>query len=421
VSAWFVAWIVTTQLVNAAFYLALTRGVRGWVRTVGAYLLGYVAPLLVATHFRVLDLSGGPAGCASQMAGGFFCFYVLWCALTLALSRGDFGRRLFSALICGVHQTAAFSVSLLLMVRLRPEGLAASLAIIQMTAMGWCLIGWARPRVDRIQGDVGWFYLNLGCVALFVALYATGIWPTYVATAPVGAVVSFLAVVLLAQVLSPAVLVFSRKSQEATTLALVRSKMDLLTSEMEIRRTAIEAARRVRHDQRHHQLTLVELLRQGKTLEALDYLEGAVAQSDAQSLAKFVWCENETVNAILSGYVRKAAESHVTLEASAAVPRQLRIPDVELVAVLANLIENAVRAAVPETKVIVQIACPNGVLRFRISNVVPDGFRLKNGLPCARPGVGIRGVKSVVERYGGGFEYVLDGKWLMARGFMSCS
>jgi len=294
-SIWFVVRVVTTQCVNFAFYLAVTRVARGWLKSIGAYFVGYLMPLTVCMIWLDPHLHGAACGANGSLAIGFIVFFVVWGAVVLTMSRGVGGLelRLFSVLVCGVHQVGAFSFSLMLMHRVKPEPVGALLGCVVMAAMGALLVLKTLPRVRTLENGAGWRELNLTAVMNFTLLYTTGIWPSYVPTGSWEDIGKFLVANAVAVAYFPVALAFAERQRTVSALAIVERSMELMTKEVSARRSAIDDARRQRHDRRHHRIVLAEYLLRGQTDRALAYLEQLDGESDQSAAAKFVWCEND--------------------------------------------------------------------------------------------------------------------------------
>jgi len=418
-SGWFVPWIVLTQAVNIAFYLALTRAVRGWGRTIGVYLVGYLVPLACSLFGTNGLLHGESQGGAGWLAVGFVIFYCLWGVLATVMSKGSLGRRLFAVLVCGVHQVGAFAFSLLVMHNVPSVALGSALGCLIMGVMGGIFLLRILPLVMKMSDRTGWRDLNLTAVMNFLLLYVSGIWPMYVPTGDWSDVMRFIVANAVAVVYFPVALVFADRNRAAAELAHVENSMRQMEAEMRARRAVIDEARREDHDRRHHLRTIAEFLSTGNPEKALTYVQGL--QDEASPKLKItIWIENETVNAIFAGGERLARAEGVAFVAEADVPRQISVSDIDLVAILANLIENAIHAAPRGTSVAVRLAYENDILRFRVSNAVKGGFELKDGLPCAEPDIGILSVRTIIEKHHGFFGYQLKDGRIAACGSVSC-
>jgi len=186
-----------------------------------------------------------------------------------------------------------------------------------------------------------------------------------------------------------------------------------LTAEMAERRRVIDQTRRMRHDQRHHRVQLAEYLLRGQCDHALAYLRALDKEANEIPMGRLVWCENETVNAILSGCARRAEAQGVPFDAVAHVERAMPLTDSELVAVVANLTENAINACgrcASGGGVRVTIRQREHGVGIVVANPVPKGFALSpKGLPCTEAGIGMESVRRVVERRRGEWTYSLAG------------
>jgi len=408
-SPFFILWILTTQGVNLAFYLALTRVAYGWARTLGAYFVYFAA--LAVVFPRSPFVHGGEDGAAGMLSVSFICFFCLWTVLSLVMSRGAFGRRFFATILCGIHQLIAFSVSLLLMRHLKSENVGTLLATGLMALMGWFLIARIRPRIRKMPDNLGWAYLNVTAVALFVLLYSAGIWPVFVATGAPDHVLVFFIATVVAIVFFPMALAFSEKSRLVSTLAMVEDNLRTMAGEMTSRGEMIAAARQVRNDSRFRRATLAEMLRQGKVEEAIAFLEKHDDENTELKLAESVWCENETINAILSGYSRKAASAGLHFSAMASVSAQCNLPEVELVEMVSNLLEVAIGAADVKGEVTCLLRQRTGSFGVTVTNTVSPDFRLNaDDLPVIRPNDSLASVSRLTRKYKGEYHYqVADG------------
>jgi len=68
-------------------------------------------------------------------------------------------------------------------------------------------------------------------------------------------------------------------------------------------------------------------------------------QSDLDAITPVRFCENETVNLILSSFAAKAKQSEVRLTIDAKLPDSYPFSDTELCSLLSNTLENAIHAS----------------------------------------------------------------------------
>jgi len=385
---------------------AMTRGGRGGVWRLVALGVLIAADIVVERfwNFGNMPLDRWLA----------FCFAGKWLvssALIFALSRDRLGRRLFLSITYGAY-AIGFAVIFHLLAYRNVLGLSVGLRAVtglgSVALLNLLFLFWILPRMPRDVRVTDWRDPFVPATVMFVALYTSGVWPVSAVTAPLRYCMPFLITSVAAWMAFP---VFCRSIRERLQALEVQHSLEQMMAEVEVRRSALDKARRIRHDQRHHRIALGGLLLQGKTREALEYLNALDEESDVLSAATRVWCENETINAVLAGASRKAAAKGVAFSAEARVGKKVPLPDIEVVAVLANLIENALNACGSGSAVTVTLRQRGDRLGLTVANPVPSGFRLSPaGLPCPEPGIGLGSVRRVVDRHTGDWQYtVKDG------------
>jgi len=409
---------------------AMTRGGRGWPwRLLGLLSLMGVDVLMefMAHHVRMTD--------ELWVALFFVLGGCVMSALIVMLSRDSFGRRLFLSLVYAAYGTSYASVFNFFAYRLSCSSCLA-LALAGVVVLNVMFLVWVLPQMPRECRDFDWRTPCCIAGAMLVLLFACGLWPVSIVAAPARFCIPFVLLSAAAWVGFP---ILCRAMREHARRIAAEQSAALMMSEVKVRRAALDEARRIRHDRRHHLIVLGNLLVRGQAKEALDYVS-SLDDGTALGAAAHVWCANETINALLAGYARKAAEKGVAFSAEAHVEGMAPLPDAELVAVVANLVENAINAvdaascrvnadvekfsqtrqdaastgdaASTEAKVTVALRQRGELFGLTVTNdVSPDFLLARNGLPCDEPGVGLESVRRVVERYSGEWVYTLaDGR-----------
>lgn len=188
--------------------------------------------------------------------------------------------------------------------------------------------------------------------------------------------------------------------------ALVKQKVEYLTSYVETVGRAEQESRRIRHDKRHHDACIAAMARAGDTQGILHYLE-----QEQESVESFpVWCPHPMVNELLRSYAAKAQAAGVTFTAQADTPAQSAVADVDFVAILANLLENALNACIASGGGPIRVHIRNIGAKtvIAVSNPCDAGLKLENGLPAARS-IGIDSVISSASHYQGEVRYKVEG------------
>ena len=187
---------------------------------------------------------------------------------------------------------------------------------------------------------------------------------------------------------------------------LVKQNVEYLMSYVENARKTERENRQIRHDLRHHNERIAAMAKEGNTEGILAYL----GQSKEASESFPAWCPNITVNGILASYAGKAKEAGVEYMAQADTPAQSPVADVDFVAILANLLENALNACVAHKSsgpIQVYIRNVGNKTVIAVSNPCGEDLKLENGLPAAR-GIGIDSIISSSARYQGEINYKIQ-------------
>ncbi len=137
--------------------------------------------------------------------------------------------------------------------------------------------------------------------------------------------------------------------------------------------------------------------------EALEHL---VANIPANSTS---WCRNPALDALLAAKAAQARGADVAFEAQVSLPAVLPLPDAEVCAVLANLVDNALTAcdALPASRRFVRVSALEraGFVVLAVRNPVDEGSRL----PGDRSKRGWQlGSSALLPEHGWGIEIVED-------------
>ena len=201
--------------------------------------------------------------------------------------------------------------------------------------------------------------------------------------------------------------------QERESILAQQNKM--WEEQLEEQKHAVNAARRDRHDLRHHYDTLLAMLGNGKTQEAVSYLNTQTQRTESAVLVSV--CQHLAANAILSRWVARAKENGIETEIDARIPTNLPMDDVALIGILANSFENAVEGSLrclegTERFIAVKIAYSvyNGAGKLHIvfENSCSDNIVFESGFPKSQKPGGGTGTKSIsytAEKYNGMVEF----------------
>lgn len=196
---------------------------------------------------------------------------------------------------------------------------------------------------------------------------------------------------------------------------------------IEVQSKAVEEARKefqiMRHDLRHKNNLLIELLQSKKYKEAEKVLYEDIETLKNQKL--MTYCNNVIINSILCGMQKKAEEMNVTLTILSFVPEHQNFNDYELAMLIANLTENAMQAVMDleEKERVVTLKIKNRKeeqLLLEITNPCYKKivFSEKSGLPISNQGeghgYGMISIQEFVKKYNAEFDcYVENQKFIV--------
>lgn len=219
------------------------------------------------------------------------------------------------------------------------------------------------------------------------------------------------------------VILYYIETQKQATLQRERDMLDaqfrLAQTEFASLRQLQQNAASYRHDMRHH-FSLLQGLASTEDIGGIkEYLR--TAQSDMDAITPIRFCENETVNLILSAYATKANQSGILLAIDAKLPDSLPFSDTELCSLLSNALENAIHASenIPdknERHIILRMYSKNNKLCIDIRNRYLTEPLFHQGMPVSKEqghGFGTKSMVHIVEKHGGVFRFSVKDGWFI--------
>jgi sensor histidine kinase regulating citrate/malate metabolism len=187
----------------------------------------------------------------------------------------------------------------------------------------------------------------------------------------------------------------------------VETQNKLLIAQIEAETAQLAADSQSRHDRRHHNLVMLEFASNNDIESVKEYLKNLV-DSDSEVWDNVRYCENMTVNTVLSVYERRAEEKDISVNISAKVGRDLSVLPQDLVIVIANLFENAIHAASrlkgKDKRIDINIKDSAQRLLIKIENSCRSNLAFDETLY----GVGIRSVISTASKYEGMYDFTVE-------------
>ena len=183
--------------------------------------------------------------------------------------------------------------------------------------------------------------------------------------------------------------------------------------------TVMQKDRMMRHDRRHFEALLYQLLEEGRTDEAKKYLSERLAM-EPKGIQKY--CENTTVNAVIGHYLSWADKEGIQTSVSVNIPDSLSVDDMELAITISNLLENAVYACLklPEkNRYLKMTAKYKNQLLLEIENSCEGMVPLdEDGHPFSdekNHGIGTRSVLAFINKTNSEIYYIAEEKRFRVR------
>lgn len=199
---------------------------------------------------------------------------------------------------------------------------------------------------------------------------------------------------------------YMKKDAEAE---LIRQNAEYFSSRLSVLQHAEDTNRRLRHDMRHHIDMIAAYAKTGDNAAILSYI-GEYGNEISGAAVK-QYSVNRTVNSILSVYAGKAKENGIDLSVRCNATKELEVREIDLIALLGNLLENALHGCQESGKennsIEIHIRLQNKRLIILCNNTCSDDLELADGLPV-RKSIGISSILSVCRKYNGNLDYKIE-------------
>lgn len=217
----------------------------------------------------------------------------------------------------------------------------------------------------------------------------------------------------------------AHNEQKHNQLQQIKNCLDLQLAQsvqqIDAMRESQELTRHYRHDLRHHLQYVSACIDNGQLKQAQTYISEICQEMEERKLQRY--CENETVNLILSSFAGRAKKSNISFQVQGALGAQLKLTDSDLCVLLSNALENALHAcqacyeAGTNCSIDIQFYERNDKLFLQITNTCVQAVCFQDGIPvsdCPGHGIGVQSICAIVKRYDGMHTFaVRDGYFIV--------
>lgn len=271
-----------------------------------------------------------------------------------------------------------------------------------------------RSSVRAVSGQLHKTWYSISTVsALFLVIFALFVVIFNAEYERIDNYIPFFAVSVLIYISILWVIFGTIKAMTAESNAeLINQNIVYLQGQLKTAKENELSAKTVRHDFRHHNQNIESMLKNGEIREALNYLKQY--DDSLEEIKPNDFCPNITVNAILNSFYTEAQRNGISISVEADVIEDTAISDMDFVAVLSNLLENAINGCLEckskgEIKVNIRTVADKTVIVC--SNPCRQDISIVNNMIKNR-GIGIESILSAIRKYDGDIKYSYDNKTL---------
>ena len=253
----------------------------------------------------------------------------------------------------------------------------------------------------------GWTPLIFVNIVFLITIILSSVFPVRLAGFDDPAFITF--VFLSISILSVYPVIFSNINSlsEAAMKKAVDTQNKLLMAQIEAENAQLAIENHAKHDRRHHNLIMLEYANNNDFESVKEYLKNLV-QIDKEASGEVRYCENGTINTIITVYERRAKEQGISVKVAAESSRELTVLAQDLVVVIANLFENAINATAKlknkDKFIDIRIKENSKRLVIKVENPCKTNYTFdESGF-----GVGIRSVIATTSKYEGMYDFTAE-------------
>ena len=253
----------------------------------------------------------------------------------------------------------------------------------------------------------GWAPLIFVNIVFMITIILSSVFPVRLVSFGDPAVITFAFISVSIMSVYPVIFSSINSLSEAATKREVEAQNKMLIAQIEAENAQLAADSQARHDRRHHNLVMLEFANNNDIERVREYLKSLV-ESESEVWGEVRYCDNMTINTVLTVYERRAKESGISVNISAKASRDLDVSPQDLVIVIANLFENAIHATAKhkskEKMIDISIKGSAQRLLIKIDNPCKNNLTFDETLY----GVGIRSVIATTNKYNGMYDFTAE-------------
>ncbi len=266
-----------------------------------------------------------------------------------------------------------------------------------------------RDRLKRIYREVqgGYGMLTVISVMTFVLMSAITIYHNHLTkigaqNAPV-VIISYLFALMIYILL----FYFLKQTTRMYQLRQLKLHEELLTAQLSGYEQIEQDAKQTRHDFRHHNTVIANLAKQKDYAGILSYLEEYERIEEEKAIPQY--STDPALNSLFLAYQKKAEQKGIDFKICVHLREISGISSVDLVSVLANMLENAFKGCLTaeEHRTEIRAQKKGSILLLDCRNTYDGQVLFRDGLPRAKDheGIGAESIRSTAAKYDGSADF----------------
>ena len=253
----------------------------------------------------------------------------------------------------------------------------------------------------------GWLSLIVVNAVFMITIILSSVFPVRLTSFSDPSVFTFVFLSISIMAVYPVIFRSINSMSEAAMKREVEAQNKLLLTQIEAETAQIVSDSQSRHDRRHHNLVMLEMAKNNDIDSVREYLS-RLMKTDSEPWGDVRYCENTTVNTVLTVYGRRAAEADVGVNISALVSSDINVSPQDLVIVIANLFENAINAVAKLKRESPRIDITIKESTERLLVKIENPCKEKLTFDETHYGIGINSVIATVNKYDGMYDFTAE-------------
>ncbi len=195
----------------------------------------------------------------------------------------------------------------------------------------------------------------------------------------------------------------------------IQYDMQLLNEQYQQFNQKIEASRKIKHDFKHHIITIQSCLDKNEIDKAQNYIQQYLKDIQQYDLLKF--CDHQVINILVSYYYTLAKEQQIDFVSHINIPAEIPIANSDISVLLGNLLENAVTAANLSNNatrhIYLNIMCHRKMLAITVDNSFNGNVQQNEqgeyiSTKQNHTGIGLKSITDIAQKYNGDVQFTHD-------------